>query len=80
MRCHAIQRKQPTPKPSVVGNQNPADKVARANERKAEAERQKKLRNRKEIVIGIALLSGKGYPASVNLDSGAGTVTTLAQR
>jgi lipoprotein-anchoring transpeptidase ErfK/SrfK len=66
-------RKQPTPKPGVVGNQNAADKLARANERKAEAERQKKLRNRKEIVIEIALLNGKGYPAPANLDSGAGT-------
>jgi lipoprotein-anchoring transpeptidase ErfK/SrfK len=63
-------RKQPTPKPTVEGNQNSADKITRANERKAEAERQKKLRNQKEIVIEIALLTGKGYPAPVNLDSG----------
>src|SRR6267142_3114471 len=32
-------KKQPTPKPSVVGNQNTADKLARAAERRAEAER-----------------------------------------
>jgi lipoprotein-anchoring transpeptidase ErfK/SrfK len=64
-------KKQPTPKPGVVGNQNAAEKLAGANERKAEAERQKKLRNQKEIVIEIALLSGKGYPSPVNLDSGA---------
>ena len=63
----------PTPTPTIAGNQNAADKVARANERKAEAERQKKLRNQKEIVIEIPLLSGKGYPAPVNLDSGVGT-------
>ncbi|HYR75375.1 MAG TPA: L,D-transpeptidase [Pyrinomonadaceae bacterium] len=66
-------KKQPTPKPSVVGNQNTADKLARAAERRAEAERQKKLRNRKEIVIEIALLTGKGYPPPANLDSGTGT-------
>ena len=66
-------KKEQTPKPSVVGNQNSADKLARAAERKAEAERQKELRNRKEIVIEIALLTGKGYPAPVNLDNGAGT-------
>lgn len=66
-------KKQPTPKPTVEGNQNSADKLARVNERKAEAERQKKLRNQKEIVIEMALLSGKGYPAPVNLDSGTGT-------
>lgn len=72
--------KQATPQPSVSGNQNAAEKLASAKERKAEAERQKKLRNQKEIVIEITLLSGKGYPAPVNLDSGAGTVTTVAQR
>ena len=46
-----------------------------ANDRKAEAERQKKLRSQREIVIEIAKLAGKGYPAPVNLDSGAGTQT-----
>ncbi len=66
-------KKQPTPKPSAVGNRNAAEKLARANERKAEAERQKKLRNQKEIVIEIALLARRGYPAPVSLDSGAGT-------
>jgi hypothetical protein len=63
----------PAPTPTIAGNQNSADKIARANERKAEAERQKKLRNQKEIVIEVALLNGKGYPAPVNLDSGVGT-------
>ena len=67
-------KKQPTPKPSIEVTRNSANVVMNANERKAEAERQKKLRNQKEIVIEIALLSGKGYPAPVNLDSGAGTV------
>jgi len=72
-------KKQPTPKPTIEGNQNSADRIARANERKAEAERQKKLRNQKEIVIEISLLSGKGYPAPANLDSGTATpVTALA--
>lgn len=71
-------KKQPTPKPTVAGNQNSADKLARAAERKAEAEHQKKLRNRKEIVVEIALLTGKGYPAPVNLDSGGGTQVSVA--
>ena len=70
-------KKQPTPKPGLAGNQNAAEKLASANERKAEAERQKKLRNQKEIVIEIALLSGKGYPSPVNLDSGAGTQVSM---
>ena len=61
-------------------NLNAAERLAQAKERKAELERQKKLRNQKEIVIEVGLLTGKGYPAAVNLDSGAGTVTTVAQR
>src|SRR4030095_3559492 len=65
-------KKQPTPKPTIATPANSADAVAAANERKAEAERQKKLRSQKEIVIAIAPLIGKGYPAPVNLDSGAG--------
>jgi L,D-transpeptidase ErfK/SrfK len=68
-------KKQPTPKPTVVANQNSADKRALAAERKAEAERLRKLRNQKEIVIEIASLNGKGYPAPKDLNTGAGTVT-----
>jgi lipoprotein-anchoring transpeptidase ErfK/SrfK len=62
----------PTPKPSVVANQTPTEKAAAAAERKAEADRQKKLRNQKEIVIDVPSLVGKGYPMAVDLDSGAG--------
>jgi lipoprotein-anchoring transpeptidase ErfK/SrfK len=69
-------KKQPTPRPTTTTPANSADAVAAANERKAEAERQKKLRNQKEIVIEIAAFAGKGYPAPVNLDSGAGTVAS----
>jgi hypothetical protein len=61
----------PTPKP-VKTPQNSANTVATASDRKAEAERQKKLRSQREIVIEIGELAGKGYPAPVNLDSGAG--------
>jgi lipoprotein-anchoring transpeptidase ErfK/SrfK len=71
-------KKQPTPKPTVEGDQNPADKIARANERKAEAERQKKLREQRESVIEIVALAGKGYPAPVDLDSGTGMQATVA--
>jgi lipoprotein-anchoring transpeptidase ErfK/SrfK/ribosomal protein L12E/L44/L45/RPP1/RPP2 len=75
-------KKQPTPKPAITTPANSADAIAAANERKAEAERQKKLRSQKEIVIEITALSGKGYPAPANLDSGAGaqvsSVTTPA--
>ena len=66
-------KKQPTPKPTITTSANSADAIAAPNERKAEAERQKKLRSQKEIVIECATLIGKGYPAPVNLDSGTGT-------
>ena len=66
-------KKQPAPKPTITPSSNSANTIAAANERKAEAERQKKLRSQKEIVIGITALIGKGYPAPVNLDSGVGT-------
>jgi ribosomal protein L12E/L44/L45/RPP1/RPP2 len=66
-------KKQSTPKPTIAAPGKSADAVAAANERKAEAERQKKLRSQKEIVIAVASLIGKGYPAPVNLDSGSGT-------
>jgi len=71
-------KKQPTPKPTSTAPTNSADKIAAANERKAEAERQKKLRSQKEIVIEITALIGKGYPAPVNLDSGTGTQVIAA--
>jgi lipoprotein-anchoring transpeptidase ErfK/SrfK len=63
----------PTPKPANDAPQNSASTAANASDRKAEAERQKKLRSQREIVIEIGGLAGKGYPAPVNLDSGAGT-------
>jgi lipoprotein-anchoring transpeptidase ErfK/SrfK len=72
-------KKQPTPKPTIKTPANSADAIAAANERKAEAERQKKLRSQKEIVIEIATLAGKGYPAPVNLDSGAGTMASVLE-
>jgi hypothetical protein len=74
-------KKQPTPKPTIEANLNAAEKLARANETKAEAARQKKLRSQKEIVIELPALSSKGYPAPVNLDSGTGAAvnaTTVA--
>lgn len=61
----------PKPTPTVASNQNSADQKALAAERKAEAERLSKLKNQKEIVIDIASLSGKGYPAPKDLNTGA---------
>ena len=68
-------KKQPTPKPTTPQNQNSEDRRALAAERKAEADRQKELRNQKEIVIDIASLSGKGYPPPKDLHTGAPTGT-----
>jgi lipoprotein-anchoring transpeptidase ErfK/SrfK len=64
-------KKQATPKPTIIANQNSTDKRTLAAERKAEAERQKKLRNQKEIVIDVVSLSGKGYPPPKDLNTGA---------
>jgi lipoprotein-anchoring transpeptidase ErfK/SrfK len=67
-------KKQPAPAPTVVTNQNAVDKKALAAARKAEAERQSKLRNQKEIVIDLASLSAKGYPGPRDLNTGAGSM------
>ena len=69
-------KKQTAPKPTVASNQNSADKRTLVAERKAGAERQRKFRNQKEIVIDIASLSGKGYPPPKDLNSGAANVAT----
>ncbi len=37
------------------------------------------VKGKKEIVIELAALKGKGYPAPVNLDTGSGTTTTRPQ-
>ncbi len=68
-------KKQATPKPPTAAPVTAADRLALANEKKAEAERQKKLRSQKEVVIEISGLTAKGYPGPVNLDSGSGTQT-----
>ena len=61
-------KKQPAPKPTP----KPANDALQTSVRKAEADRLKKLRNQKELVLEVVELAGKGYPAPVNLDSGAG--------
>lgn len=67
-------KKQPTPSPTAIANQNSADRAAAAAARKAEADRLRKLRRQREFEIEISALSGKGYPAAVNLNTGAATV------
>src|SRR5882672_11152317 len=75
MSAHPKKRAKPSPtlNPTKAPQLDSARKAGDASDRKAEAERQKKLRSQKEIVIEIVGLAGKGYPGPVNLDSGAGT-------
>jgi lipoprotein-anchoring transpeptidase ErfK/SrfK len=76
---HAMSRwpKKPSaPKPAITTTSDSANPMAAATERKAETERQKKLRSQKEIVIESVALTGKGYPAPVNLDAGSGTIVS----
>jgi lipoprotein-anchoring transpeptidase ErfK/SrfK len=55
------------------------DSGASVEERKAQTARLKQLRSQKEIVIEVTALIGRGYPAPVNLDTGAVTLKTIAQ-
>lgn len=61
-------KKASTPSPSV--NQTKEEKAAALAAMKAEADRLKKLRSQKEIVIDISNLTSKGYPSPVDLDNG----------
>ncbi len=67
-------KKQPTQTLGPANKlRNSANIAVNAIDKKTEAERQKQLRNQREIMIEIVELAGKGYPAPVSLDSGAGT-------
>lgn len=70
-------KKQPAPAP-LPANANSADRAAAAAARKAEAQRQRKLRSQREFVIEIGALGAKGYPAAVNLNTGAADGTMAA--
>jgi lipoprotein-anchoring transpeptidase ErfK/SrfK len=71
-------KRQATPQPKPLTNLNPEERKAVLAERRAEAERQAKLRNQKEIVIDISELTGKGYPPPKDLNTGAGSFTSDA--
>ena len=53
-------------------NSNDNANTANANEKKAKAPRKPISRKQKQVVLEVAALNGKGYPAPVNLDSGTG--------
>jgi len=63
-------KKPVTATPTPVANQTKEEKLAAAVARKVEADRVRALRAQKEIVIDVSDLSGKGYPAPVNLNTG----------
>ncbi|HSS20856.1 MAG TPA: L,D-transpeptidase [Pyrinomonadaceae bacterium] len=68
--------KKVTPKPTAsVTPTSPADKTAKAAPTPKPA---KPIKNQKEIVIELAKLSGRGYPAAVALDTGSGKPATPA--
>lgn len=53
-------------------NRNDNANTANANEKKPKAPRKPISRKQKQVVLEVAALNGKGYPAPVNLDSGTG--------
>jgi hypothetical protein len=65
----AVTSASPADSPSAVTNPT-EDKV----EKKVTTARAKKPvgKNQKEVVVELAALKGKGYPAAMNLDTGAG--------
>jgi lipoprotein-anchoring transpeptidase ErfK/SrfK len=70
--------KKQTPPAPLPANATAADRAAAASARKAEAQRLRKLRSQREFVIEIAALASKGYPAAVNLNTGAADATMTA--
>jgi len=70
-------KKASPPSPSPSATQTKEEKAAALAALRAEADRVKKLRSQKEIVIDINNLTGKGYPSPVDLDNGSRTVATV---
>jgi len=73
-------RKASTPSPSPSVSQTKEEKAAALAALKTEADRLKKLRSQKEIVIDIGNLTGKGYPGPVDLDNGSRTATVATAK
>ncbi|HLN97085.1 MAG TPA: L,D-transpeptidase [Pyrinomonadaceae bacterium] len=70
-------------KSAATASASPTATTTNANDqskKKAEAARAKKPigKNQKEVVIELAALKGKGYPAAVNLDTGSGKPAAVA--
>lgn len=65
----SLHPKKAPPKPIATPTPDPADKTAKKAPTPKPA---KPVKNQKEIVIELAGLSGRGYPAAVELDNGTG--------
>ena len=55
-----------------ANNSNENSAATNANEKKPKTPRKPISRKQKQVVMEIAALSGKGYPAPVELDTGSG--------
>ncbi|HEV7798349.1 MAG TPA: L,D-transpeptidase family protein [Pyrinomonadaceae bacterium] len=66
--------------PAATPTASPANNATKDDGKKLAATRAKKpiARNQKEVVIELAALKGKGYPAAMNLDTGSGKAATVA--
>jgi lipoprotein-anchoring transpeptidase ErfK/SrfK len=58
--------------PAIPTNSNENSAVANAGEKKPKTSRKPISRKQKQVVLEIAALSGKGYPAPVEFDTGSG--------
>jgi lipoprotein-anchoring transpeptidase ErfK/SrfK len=68
VRPAALASASPSPTPSA----SPSPENVNGNKKAIAAKKPARKKNAKEVVIEIAALSGKGYPAAVALDSGSG--------
>jgi lipoprotein-anchoring transpeptidase ErfK/SrfK len=66
--ARAAATSKPTPSPLAT----PAASIAEGVKKTPPAKKSAVSKNQKEVVIEIAALKGKGYPAAVNLDTGSG--------
>lgn len=63
----------PMPSPSITANANDNSNANSSNANKTASKKTKKAEKpKKEFVMELAQLSGRGYPAPVNLDTGSG--------
>ena len=72
----SLRPKKPAPMKPIPANLSPEEKKTALAERRAEAQRQAKLRSQKESVIDLGELTGKGYPAPKDLHTGGGSIAS----